>query len=178
MPIPQLTTNLNYHQAQVDEPNDAGGLSSTQFKALCDQAVNDIKAYLNANTPNIYTMAEVDAIAANFIMGILAPGSVVDSMLSNTAGQIKDTVTSHLADTMYYTTQKLNMDSNGIYTEVDHKRADGTLILKSILSGGASPRYTTRTVTKYKADGTTVEWAKTFTITYDSNGNVASEVMA
>ena len=83
----------------------------------------------------------------------------------------------HLADTMYYTTQKINMDSNGIYTEVDHKRADGTLILKSVLSGGTSPRYTTRTVTKYKADGTTVEWAKTFTITYDSNGNVASEVL-
>lgn len=83
----------------------------------------------------------------------------------------------HLADTMYYSTNKFNMDSNGVYTEVQHKRKDGTLILKSVLSGGTLPQYTTRTETKYSLDGVTIEWIKVYTISYDSNGNVVSEVL-
>lgn len=86
-------------------------------------------------------------------------------------------VDAHRADTMYYSTQKLSIDSDGIYTEVQHKRADGTLILKSVLSGGTPPNYTTRTETKYATNGTTVECTKMYTISYDANGNVAGEVL-
>jgi len=99
---------------------------------------------------------------------------IIDAQLKTQA----DAVTGHLAETAYYSTVKSGMDSNGIYTEVGHKRSDGTLILKSVLSGGTSPKYTTRTETKYKIDGTTVEWTKTYTITYDSNDSVASEVLS
>ncbi|WP_058015963.1 hypothetical protein, partial [Clostridium sporogenes] len=41
-----------------------------------------------------------------------------------------------LADITTYSTYKLNKDENDIYTEIQHKRKDGKLIGKSILSGG------------------------------------------
>lgn len=37
-------------------------------------------------------------------------------------------------------------------------------ILKSVLSGGASPHHTIRTVTEYGSDGTTVTATKVYTI--------------
>ncbi len=96
---------------------------------------------------------------------------------TKTVKQLADEAAEHMAETLYYTTQKLSIDANSIYTEVQHKRTDDTLILKSVLSGGISPQYTTRTETKYASDGTTVEWTKTYTLTYDSNDNVSSEVL-
>lgn len=86
-------------------------------------------------------------------------------------------VESYLADFTTYSIVKSNLDSNGIYTTIQHKRKDGTLILNSVLSDGTSPQYTTRTETYYKADGTTVDKAATYTIAYDANGMVASEVL-
>ena len=71
--------------------------------------------------------------------------------------------------------EKFNKDSNGIYTQVDYKREDGTLYMRSVLSGGTSPQYTTRTITLYDVDGTTVLQTITHTLTYDSDGNVVSE---
>lgn len=47
MNLTKLTTDIEYHQKQVDEPNDAGGLTAEQFKLLCDQAAIDIKNYIN-----------------------------------------------------------------------------------------------------------------------------------
>jgi len=85
-------------------------------------------------------------------------------------------LTAHLADTTQYSIYKSGLDANGIYTVVDHKRSDGTLILHSVLSGGTSPKYTTRTETYYKSDGATVDKTIAYTITYDANGMVASEV--
>lgn len=82
------------------------------------------------------------------------------------------------ADTLlYHSTVKQGLDNNGIYAEVQYRRASGSMLLRSVLSGGTSPRYTTRQETKYKADGTTVEWTKTYAITYDANDAVASEVL-
>lgn len=76
-----------------------------------------------------------------------------------------------------YKTVKSNKDSNGIYTTVQHKRkSDGTLVRQSVLSGGTSPQYATRTVTYYASDGTTVVKTDTFTLSYDSDGDLLSEV--
>lgn len=75
-----------------------------------------------------------------------------------------------------YNTYSSNIDSNGIFTTVDYKRSDATLYLNSTLSGGTSPSYTTDTWTFYQADGTTVDHIVTWTLTYDSNGNVVSKV--
>ncbi|MBY7016269.1 hypothetical protein FDF49_09785, partial [Clostridium sporogenes] len=46
------------------------------------------------------------------------------------------TIETQLADITTYSTYKLNKDENDIYTEIQHKRKDGKLIGKSILSGG------------------------------------------
>lgn len=76
-----------------------------------------------------------------------------------------------------FETAKLNKDTNGVWVEIDKKRkTDGTLAIKSVLSGGTSPQYTTRTVTYYGTDGTTEIKTETFTISYDTDGDVSSEV--
>jgi hypothetical protein len=71
---------------------------------------------------------------------------------------------------------KSGKDSNGIFTIVEYKRADGTLFARSELSGGTSPQYTTRTITYYDTDGTTVLKTDTFILTYDADGELISEV--
>lgn len=76
-----------------------------------------------------------------------------------------------------YSTYKSNKDSNGIYTTVEHKREDGTLCFKSTLSGGTSPKYTTRTETYYAGDGITIINTKTYLLTYDTDGMPLTEVL-
>ena len=71
---------------------------------------------------------------------------------------------------------KSGKDANGIFTIVEYKRADGTLYARSALSGGTSPKYTTRTVTYYDTNGTTVLRTDTYTLTYDTQGDLISEV--
>lgn len=77
-----------------------------------------------------------------------------------------------------YRMYKSSKDTNGIFTTVDYKRQDGTLYAKSVLSGGTSPSYTTRTVTYYATNGTTVLRTEVWTISYDADGDVLSEVKA
>ncbi|BAD74830.1 MULTISPECIES: hypothetical protein [Geobacillus] len=85
---------------------------------------------------------------------------------------------SNLAAYLYNNFQiyKSGKDSNGIFTIVEYKRADGTLYARSVLSGGTSPQYTTRTITYYAANGTTVLRTDTYTLTYDTDGDLISEV--
>lgn len=86
-------------------------------------------------------------------------------------------VETQLDDMLIHTTLKLNKDNNDIFTEVQHKRQDGTLILKSVLSGGISPKYNIRTITKYTSNGT-IEWTKTYALNYDSNDILVSEMIS
>lgn len=71
---------------------------------------------------------------------------------------------------------KSDKDSEGIYTTVTYKRSDGTIYATSVLSGGTSPQYTTRTLTFYETDGTTVKTTKVYTLSYDDDGDLISEV--
>jgi len=71
--------------------------------------------------------------------------------------------------------KRSNPDAYGNYLQVDYYRKNGTLFARSVLSGGTPPQYTTRTITIYDADGTTVVDSYTFTITYDANGNPVDE---
>ena len=94
----------------------------------------------------------------------------------------KSDLISHLADIMPHQSG-LNsyasvVDANGIYTVIDYKRANGTLYMKSTLSGGTSPNYTTDTWKFYDSAGTTVIATKTWTIAYDANGKITSKVVA
>lgn len=87
-----------------------------------------------------------------------------------TQGEFNPTVT--------YSTYKSNQDDNGIYTTVTYKRADGTTHKVSELSNvDDNGNYTTQTVTYYQADGSTVDKTEVYTITYNADGDVESEVL-
>jgi hypothetical protein len=76
-----------------------------------------------------------------------------------------------------YKVSKSGKDSNGVFTTVDHRRkSDNTLVRRSVLTGGTSPQYTTRTVTFYASNGSTVVKTDTFTLSYDADGDLISEV--
>lgn len=73
-------------------------------------------------------------------------------------------------------TKKTNKDANGIYTSVGkYRKSTGTLYQLSVLSGGTSPLYTTRTVTNYAEDGITEIAKNIYTLTYDADGQLISE---
>lgn len=76
-----------------------------------------------------------------------------------------------------YKTTKSSKDANGIYTTVTYRRkSDNSLYATSILSGGTSPSYTTRTLTYYEVNGTTVRKTVSFALSYDADGALVSEV--
>lgn len=84
--------------------------------------------------------------------------------------------TTNLSELKQYTTLKSGKDTEGIFVTYQRKRYDGTLLMSSILSGGTTPLYTTRTETWYASNGTTVVSTRAYTITYDVDGVVVSEV--
>lgn len=69
-------------------------------------------------------------------------------------------------------------DTNSIFTIVEEYRVGGNRIWRSELSGGTSPQYTTRTVTEYALNGTTVVRTTVYTLAYDANGDLTSETVA
>jgi len=72
---------------------------------------------------------------------------------------------------------RTNKDAEGIYTTVTYKRkADNTTYCVSTLSGGTTPLYTTRTEQFYDAAGTSVIETIVYTLSYDEDGNLESEV--
>lgn len=72
---------------------------------------------------------------------------------------------------------KSGKDANGVFTTVEYNRkSDDTLAVKIALSGGTSPNYTTRVITFYAANGTTVMKTDTYTLSYDADGVLISEV--
>ena len=75
-------------------------------------------------------------------------------------------------------TVRSGKDANGIFTTVEQHRVGGNLAERSVLSGGTSPRYTTRTVTEYGTDGTTVLRTTTYTLAYDADDALTSETVA
>jgi hypothetical protein len=100
-----------------------------------------------------------------------------NEMLNAGGGTNADTLDGrHLYELDQYNMFRSAKDSNGIFTQIDYKRYDGTLFARSVLSGGTSPSYTTRTVTYYDTDGTTVLDTVVYTISYDGDGDVSSEV--
>lgn len=138
MALTQLTTDLSNHQNLADKPNQNEGYTSTQLKVLYDKAPNDIKEYINTvllpalesttdGSSGAFQIGYPDATYTNvesiikYILslgtGTLPPdNSITDAKLSDTEGQIKDTVNSHLAE-------KANE------TDLGHVKVDGTTIV-------------------------------------------------
>lgn len=106
-------------------------------------------------TTDTYTITFTDATTSTFSVYNGADGQGGEPTLSQT---------------------RLNRDLNGIYTTVEWDRDVGTLYRRSVLSGGTSPEYTTRTETLYGTDGTTVLSTTVFTLSY-VNGEFVSEVI-
>lgn len=73
--------------------------------------------------------------------------------------------------------ERTNKDSEGIFTTVTYKRKkDNTIYCVSTLSGGETPLYTTRTEQYYDSTGTSVIDTQTYSLSYDDDGNLISEV--
>jgi len=77
-----------------------------------------------------------------------------------------------------YSMVRSNKDSEDIFTTIEWKTSDNKLVKKSVLSGGSSPTYTTRTVTYYAEDGSTVISTKIYSLQYDADGNLISETVS
>ncbi len=74
-----------------------------------------------------------------------------------------------------YSVECSSKDAKGIYTTVEYNDASGNLRKRSVLSGGTSPAYTTRTVTFYAPDGITQTGQRIYAIAYDGDGDFLSE---
>ena len=70
-----------------------------------------------------------------------------------------------------------NKDVNGIFTTIDYHRVDGSLAKRSVLSGGTSPEYTTRTETWFESDGVTEAYQTIYSLSYDEDGALISEIL-
>ena len=80
-------------------------------------------------------------------------------------------------DTRMLKVLKTNKDSEGIFKTVTYKRkSDNTIYCVSTLSGGTTPLYTTRTEKYYDATGKTVIATHVYTLSYDDDGELVSEV--
>lgn len=149
----------------------------TAANSYTDQEIGDktIDDTLVATTDTGLSVKILLSWLANMIKSITGKASWRIKPTKNLE-ELNTTINEHKADSMSYSTYKLNPDDNGIFTEIQYKRSNGTLIMKSILSGGTSPNYTTRTETEYEQDGITVKTTKVYTITYIDD-KVTSEVL-
>lgn len=66
----------------------------------------------------------------------------------------------------------------GVFKTIEWKTSSGVLRKKSVLSGGTAPQFTTRTVTFYDQTGVLISSKTlTYTLSYDIDGDVTSEVL-
>lgn len=173
------------------------------IKPELEQAVSDAEAAVDAVAGKA-DVAYVDAVAAGFVLGALPNKSVtgikiVDGTLTeellhpDVIDKINDSIQDiidlddRISDletdvgllqekTGALTMERFNKDDNDIYTEIHYKRADSSLYKTSILSGGTSPQYTTRTETFYAPDGVTVIDTQVYTLNYTGE-DLTSEVL-
>jgi hypothetical protein len=174
------TTIFNQYQDWFNQTKSSTETELSRFEANQEQQFND-------------WFAAIQDILDGDVAGNLA----------NRITSLEDTVNAHLVDNVKHITAterttwnskatpndvrksveqtdyqifKSNKDENDIFTTVEYKRPDGTLAIRSVLSGGTSPLYTTRTITYYGLDGTTVEKTTLRTLSYDDDGILISEV--
>jgi hypothetical protein len=105
----------------------------------------------------------------------IAPGQTISSAWGNTV-QTQYEEAMKETELRDYKVYKTNKDPESIYTTVEYKRQDGTLAIRSVLSGGTSPFYTTRTITYYDVNGSNLLKTTTRTLSYDADGVLVSEV--
>lgn len=107
-------------------------------------------------------------------------GDCIDELNSEVAKVQDGSLVSYgeFTPTVTHSIYKSNQDDNGLYTTVTYKRADGTTYKVSELSNADNDgNYGTQTITYYEADGSTVDKTEVYAITYNSDGDVESEVL-
>lgn len=180
-------------QSTLDElGNNIGNLSnlSTTVKTNLVVAVNELKNQLG-NVTNLTTDEKSNLVSAiNELRQVIMSHKAEKATLTNEGHvQLSDNADSDnetLATTPNavrkkveqsdYKVVKRNKDEEGIFTVVEYRRkSDDTLAIKSVLSGGISPQYTTRTITYYGVDGETIEKTSVFTLYYDDDGDLVGE---
>lgn len=198
MAFTPLDTFVFDFTAQSDYPNWTPAQTKTNLNARGEELrvkVNEVVTGLNSG--EFATVEDLEAV----VLGQIPDGSIAavkcaadvatQAELDDLAGVgrttetvkgVSDALAGHQADYMPHqsglNSYATSVDVNGIYTILSFKRADATLYMKSTLSGGTSPSYTTDTWQFYDALGTTVVLTKTWTITYDAGGKITSKVVA
>jgi hypothetical protein len=128
------------------------------------------------DTNKAYLLSQIQTA----VLGQIPDGSITDVKLSDGPTGIKQEFTTHLADYMAHgevsSLYRTTKDANGVFTVLEWNRPSGSRFKRSALSGGTSPKYTTRTVTYYGSDGTTILATKTYTLTYTGE-DLTSEVI-
>ena len=103
--------------------------------------------------------------------------SEIEIGVSDNNGTAIATLPVSLGSSEALSTVRSNKDTEGIFTTISRYRGDSTLYAVSVLSGGASPQYTTRTETYYKEDGVTVDFVRTYSLGYDGSGDLITETI-
>lgn len=133
-----------------------------QFQEEWDFWFSNIQGEL----PNEASLVSVEDVAGYFdnqnVEGVLA--------------EIYRSMNQHIEDEFLHNiplkVTRTNKDANGVFTTVEYqRRKNDSLYARDVLSGGTSPQYTTRTVTYFAQDGTTVTKTEVSTITYDADGD-------
>lgn len=110
------------------------------------------------------------------------PATTTNTTQIATTAFVQSNLSTHLNDYMPHESSlsqiASSMDSNGIYTIVEFKRADNTLYMRSTATNpNSNGHYQTITWQFYASNGTTLSLTKTWTITYNSNGLAINKVV-
>lgn len=157
----EFNGNLNEFNTYFDEQTNS---LETWIDTTKTNFTNEWNTYFSQKSTEIDTAVDDKIAELNDEIEKVQDGSLV------TAREFEPTVT--------HSIYKTNQDVNGIYVTVTYKRADGTTYKISTLSNAdANGNYTTQTVKYYATNGTTVERTEVYTLTYNADGDVESEVL-
>lgn len=164
------TTIFNQYQAWLEEYK---GINAAEWEAWQNQEKADFEAWRTDEE-------QVFNDWFNEVKGILE-GDVAGNLFMMISNHINDPnahieVIEKAIENNYYTVKRSNKDDYGTFKVVEHYRKDSKLVRKSVLSGTA-PNYTTRSVTYYANDGTTVVVTVNSKLTYDAEGDLINEVV-
>lgn len=136
------------------------------FMNKTSENLTEAKTGIETNTTHLAEKAsETDALR-----------NTTDKTVTGAINELKGMADELETKTASYSKVKSGTPVDGIYPVVTWKRGDGTTYKTSTLSGGTAPQWTTRTEVVYQEDGITVESTKAYTLSYDADGYVVSEV--
>ena len=191
--LASLTTTVNgkADKSSTYTKTETVSLVDARFAALIGTApanldtLQEIAAQMASDESAVSALTATVASKASQSSVDTLSGTVSDlsSAVDGKASQVDLTaLTARVTEAEVVTKDKMsvyrsNKDTYGVFRTITQKRSDGTTFRTSELSGGTAPQYSTRTLTFYAADGVTVSSTATYTLSYDTDGDVVSEVL-